>query len=102
MARPQSELDAILNAIPGVTKAYFQAPTSGLSAPYIIYEPGVRNDVSFADNVKYLLKKGYSVVVVDRNPDSLIPDHVENLPHTEFVRYYRANGLHHFAFQLFF
>jgi hypothetical protein len=102
MARPLSELQATLKDLDGVEDAYIQAPTSGMKYPCIMIERDSPTDVSFADNVKYLFKKGYSVIVVDRNPLSLVPDQVEGLPHSRFDRYYVTNGLHHFAFQLFF
>jgi hypothetical protein len=102
MARPLSELQAILKGLDGVEDAYIQAPTTGMKYPCIVIERDAPTNVSFADNVKYVLKKAYSVIVVDRDPQSLIPDYVEGLPHSRFERYYRADGLHHFAFQLFF
>ena len=102
MARSRTELHDLLESLDGVTNAYFQAPSSGMTYPCIVYEPSAPNQVSFADNVKYLRKKGYTVIVVDRDPDSLIPDQVEELPNSRYDRYYRTNGLHHFAFQLFF
>lgn len=102
MARPRSQLHEILKGLNGVKDAYFQAPTTGMEYPCIVYEPSPRNDVSFADNIKYLNKKRYQITVIDRNPDSLIPDQVEGLPYTQFDRYFRTAGLHHFVFQLFF
>lgn len=102
MARTLADLQAILVNLDGVEAAYIQAPTSGMLDPCIMIERDSASDVSFADNIKYLFKKGYSVIVIDRNPHSLIPDLVEGLPHSRFERYYRANGLHHFAFQIFF
>lgn len=102
MARPLSDLQEILKNLEDVTDAYIQAPTSGMTYPCIMIERDSASAVSFADNIKYLFKKGYSVIVVDRNPHSLIPDLVEGLPHSRFERYYKADGLHHFAFQLFF
>lgn len=102
MARSPAELQAILKGLPGVTDAYLQPPTSGMVEPYIIIEPSAPWDVSFADNIKYAFKKGYTVIVVDRAPDSLVPDLVHALPHCSFSRYYKVDGLHHFAFQLFF
>lgn len=100
MARSQQELQELLSSIEGVQKAYFQQP-SEITTPCIIYERST-SDVSFADNIKYRFLKGYTVIVVDRAPDSLIPDQVEELPHTRFERFYRANGLNHYVFQLFF
>jgi hypothetical protein len=50
----------------------------------------------------YLLFKRYQVTVLDREPDSLIPDQVEALPHSRFDREYVVDGLNHFVFDLFF
>jgi hypothetical protein len=102
MARPQSQLHEILVALPGVTDAYFQPKTNDqLEYPCITY---TRDDsfVSHADNLKYLLKKRYTVIVIDRNPDSAIPDLVESLPFTKFDRSYVSAGLNHYAFNLYF
>lgn len=101
MARSQTELQAILEGLEGVQAAYFQAPTS-LVYPCIVYERGLPSNVRYADNLKYLLLKGYTVTVIDRNPLSLIPDLVEGLKHCEFNRFFRTDGLNHFVFQLYF
>ena len=102
MARPLSELHSLLSGLAGVTKAYRQPPTQGMQTPYIVYEPSTPYEIEYADNIKYRYLKGYSVIVVDRNPDSPIPDLVEGLPYSRFDRYYRADGLHHFAYRMFF
>lgn len=101
MARPLSELQSIMADLSGVKKAYIQPPTS-LEYPCIMIERGNPSDYSFADNVKYWLKKGYTITVIDRDPHSLIPDLVEGLPHSEFDRSFRTDGLYHTVFQLFF
>lgn len=102
MARTLSDLQALMKGLNGVDEAYIQAPTSGMKDPCIMIERGLPSDVSFADNVKYLFKKGYTITVVDRSPDSLIPDLVEELPYCQFNRFFRVNGLNHFVFQLYF
>lgn len=102
MARPRSELHVILEAIEGVNDAWFQEdPTKTLNYPVIVY---ARDDSFslYADNIKYLFKKRYTVTVIDRDPDSLIPDLVELLPLTTFDRFYKSAGLNHFAFKLYF
>ena len=101
MAQPLSDLQVLLKGLAGVADAYVQAPTD-MKYPCIMIERGLPSDVSFADNIKYLLKKGYTITVVDRSPDSPIPDLVEALPHCRFDRFFRTNGLNHFVFQLFF
>lgn len=102
MARPRTELHAILKSLDNAEEVYFQADeTSTLKFPCIIYE---RFDswVAYADDVKYLGKKRYNVIVVDRNPDSLLSDEVEDLPLTKFDRFYKASGLNHFVYKLYF
>lgn len=102
MARPRTELHDILKGLAGVEDAYFQAPTTAMQYPCIVYERGSGNWVRFADNLKFVLLKDYTVTIIDRNPDSLIPDLVEALPHSRFDRFFRTDGLNHFVFQLFF
>lgn len=100
MAQPRSELQAVLEGLDGVEAVYFQPPTS-MVYPCIMYDRA-ESDVTYADNIKYLFKKRYQVIVIDRNPDSLIPDQVEALPYARFDRFYRVNGLNHTVFQLFY
>lgn len=100
MARPRLDLQALLESLNGVKAVYFQAPTVMVD-PCILFERQ-DSDAKYADNIKYRFKKGYSVIVIDRDPDSSIPDQVEALPYTRFSRFYRANGLNHFAFQMYY
>lgn len=102
MARPLSELQALLKGLDGVKDAYIQPDPRGLAYPCIMIERGLPSDVSFADNVKYLLKKGYTITVMAREPDSPIPDLVEGLPDCRFDRFFRNDGINHFVFQMFF
>lgn len=102
MARSQSQLQSILENLDGVQAAYFQPKMNDkLAYPCIIYE---RDDsfVSHADNVKYVFYKRYTVTVIDRKPDSLIPDLVEQLPFTRFDRKFTRDGLNHTVFNLYF
>jgi hypothetical protein len=46
--------------------------------------------------------KQYQVTVIDRNPDSELPDMVEELPLCSFDRYFAADSLNHYVFTLFF
>lgn len=102
MARPLSELVSVMSALDGVEKAYIQAPTTGLVYPCIMIERGSPSDYKFADNTKYHLLKAYTITVIDRSPDSAIPDLVEGLPYVRFDRFFRTDNLNHFVFQLFF
>lgn len=102
MARPLGELQAILLALEGVTAVYIQPPTDGLEYPCIMIERDLPSDVSYADNKILYFKKAYTVTVMDRAPDSDIPDLVEGLQYSSFNRGFRSDGVHHFVFQMFF
>lgn len=81
---------------------YFQSPPDpGMSYPCIIYNRD-NSRAEFAGNKLYLHLKRYQVTVVDRNPDTELPDIVEALPFCAFDRYFAADGLNHYVFTLFF
>lgn len=83
-------------------KVYFQPPeTVKLSYPCIIYKLAVESP-QYADNLKYLGMKRYTVTIIDRNPDSEIPDAVSLLPYCKFDRSYSADYLNHFVYELYF
>ncbi len=101
MARSQQDLQTLLSGIEGVQAAYLQPPSTGMDYPCIKYERD-NSWVSRADNLMYLFFKRYQVTVIDRDPDSAIPDLVEALPHTRFDRYYVAANLNHWVYNLYF
>lgn len=72
-----------------------------LKYPCIIY---VRDtvDVSYADNSRYRDSKRYTVTVIDRNPDSPLPDKVGELPLCSHNRFFTADDLNHDVFTLYF
>lgn len=102
MARPLSELQTLLKELDGVEDAYIQPPTEGMKYPCIMIERGLPSSVNRADNRIHILKKAYTITVMDRAPDSPIPDLVEGLQYVRYDRFFRANGLNHFVFQMFF
>lgn len=106
MARSQLLLQSNLETLmKNVNVAYennvFFQPPSFLPEPAIKYQREASH-VSHADNVKYLFLKRYQVTVIDRDADSLIPDRVEALSHCGFDRFFVANGLNHWVYNLFF
>jgi hypothetical protein len=96
------ELQAILVELLGSPNVYFQPPpTIQMSYPCIVYKRDDENS-KFADNLPYSRKKRYQVTVIDRDPDSEIPDKVAQLPSCIFDRFYTAENLNHDVYQLFF
>lgn len=96
------ELHKILVDILGSSNVYFQPPeTIKMKYPCIVYERG-SGDTIFADNNPYRFTKRYQVTVIDRDPDSLIPDKVSVLPMCTYDRHYTVDNLNHDIFNLYF
>jgi len=94
------DLQALLEDI--TPKVYFQPPTNvRLEYPCIIYRRDDEN-AKYAGNRLYNRTKLYQVTVIDRNPDSALPDAVRNLPLCSFDRHFTADSLNHDVFNLYF
>lgn len=97
---PRLELQALLEEL--APNVYFQPPANvQLVYPCIIYKRDFAQ-ATFADNAMYRNTKRYMVTVIDRDPDSPIPDKVAALPMCIFNRFYTADNLNHDVFNLFF
>lgn len=81
---------------------YFQPPTNlVMSYPCIMYQRD-GSSTRFADNKAYSHAKRYQVTVIDRDPDSILPDKVEEQAFCQFDRFFTADQLNHWVFTLFF
>lgn len=91
-----------LKTLLGSAYVYFQPPESiKMIYPCIVY--GLDDiDIKHANNKTYLNKKRYSIIVIDKNPDSIIPDKFLLLPMCSFDRFYTADNLNHWVFSLYF
>lgn len=96
------QLQSILEAVLGSRNVYFQPPEAfKMAYPCIRYERDNAKSV-FANNAPYRHTKRYQVTVIDRDPDSAIPDRVAALPLCTFSRHYTADGLNHDVYSLYF
>lgn len=94
------DLHNVLKAIPGVTNAYFQPPaTIMMTYPCIVYSRSGEN-ARYADDEKYNRRIRYTVTVIDRNPDSDIPDHVSRLQYCRWTNHMVVENLHHDSFEI--
>lgn len=99
MAKRQ-ELHQLLKTI--VDNVYFQPPPNiQLSYPCIIYTRDF-GDTKFADNIPYRHMTRYMVMVIDRDPDSVIPSKVSSLPRSAYTRFFTADNLNHDVFSLYY
>ena len=95
------ELQKILKDALGSNKVYFQ-PTESvkLSYPCIIYEE-VKGETTRADDGLYIYRKAYSVLIIDKDPDSAIPDRVRALRLCDTGNPYKADNLYHWPFTIY-
>lgn len=98
----RSDLQLILENILGSRNVYFQPPPSLIMKyPAIVYNRDDRS-TEWAGNAPYKHMKGYSITVIDEDPDSDIPDKVADLPMCVFERFYTADKLNHDVYKIFF
>lgn len=96
---PRQTLHDMLKAI--TPRVYFQPPANvAMQYPCIRYERN-GSDNDYAGNLLYRHAKRYSVTVIDRDPDSTLPDQVEALQMCELDQFFTSDDLNHWVFTLF-
>lgn len=96
------ELQALLESLLGSGNVYFQPPPSvSMKYPCIVFKLDGEHKI-FANNKPYSRKARYSVTVIDKNPDSLIPAKIAELPMSDFNRFYSADNLNHTVYNLYY
>jgi hypothetical protein len=85
-----------------VSNVYFQPPTNiKLEYPCIVYHRDFAN-TKFADGKPYDVVKRYMIMIIDRDPDSEIPDKVAAMPMSLFNRFFTADNLNHDVYSVYF
>lgn len=101
MARTRLELSKLLHEILGSDNVYSRQPSEGMNYPCIKYNL-VGRGARYADNIKYIKSRRWTITIIDENPDSEIPERLEELPYCSFDRSYESDGLNHFVYELYF
>ena len=100
---PRLDLHAILVEALGTTHVYFQPPANvQMQYPCIVYNREINAVTKFADNLPYSYTKRYLVTVIDRDPNSQVPDKIAALKACIFLRFFTANDLNHDVFHIYF
>lgn len=80
---------------------YFQPPNQQqLNYPCIVYQRDGYVELH-ADNTNYRYTQRYQVTIIDRDPDSSLPEHVRALPMCAFNRWFASDDLNHDVYTLF-
>lgn len=96
------EFHSLLTEVLGSENVYFQPPsTFQMRYPCIVYELSGKN-VRYADNGNYLVMNQYTLTVIDRNPDTLIPDKIQELNRCRLNRVFTASNLNHYVFEIYY
>jgi hypothetical protein len=96
------ELQTLLETVLGSRNVYFQPPpTVEMKYPCIVYNLD-NMDTRFADNYPYKLEKRYVLTIIDKDPDSLIPDRIALLQKCTFDRHFVTDNLNHNIFTIYF
>lgn len=94
------ELHELLKTL--APNVYFQQPTSmQMEYPCIEYHR-TDEDVKHANNLPYINKRRYQATVIDRNPETEIPDEMSKLALCRNVRFFTKDGLNHYVYDLYY
>lgn len=105
--KTRQELHEVLTGIAAefeipASHVYYQPPaTIKMRYPCIVYNRN-RTKTRYANNAPYTLTRLYTVTVVDKDPDSEIPDRVALLPMCEHNRTFTVDNLYHYVYDLYF
>ena len=98
----RAELQRELESLLGSRNVYYQPPeTVKMEYPAIRYS---RSDVDtkFANNVPYIHKNKYELMVIDRKPDNKVIEALLKMPMCTFDRHYTADNLNHDVLTLYY
>lgn len=96
------QLHQTLCDILGTNNVYYRAPSRKMKYPCIIYDLD-GSDVRPADDIPYFRKRRWSLTVIDEDPDSEIPEHLQDgMRYCRFERSYLADGLNHFVHTIYY
>ncbi len=102
MAKDRLSLHSLLVGLLGSSNVYFQPPaTLKMGYPCIIYK---LDDVQsiHASNQRYINNKRYFITVVDKNPDTKLPDKILDLEYSSFEDHFVNDGLNHYMCSLYY
>jgi len=96
------DLQDLLVEILDSDHVYFQPPNNvTIQYPCIVYNRELIVP-TWAENKPYSLDNRYLVTVIDRDPESEVPDKIAALPKCVHDRFFTADNLNHNVFKLFF
>jgi len=100
MAKDRLALHGVLVDILGSEHVYYDPPeTIKMVYPCIVYEHS-SNPSRHADDLPYKVDSIYTVISIDRNPESTVPDLIGQLRGAAFDRHFVSDNLHHYVYRV--
>ncbi len=98
-----SRLDLHAELLTFLPNVYFQPPsTIQMTYPCIVYNK-TGKDKQFANDGVYLSRQEYRVMVIDKDPDSVVADNIEEyFEHCAISQYYTVDNLNHTTLNLYY
>lgn len=94
------EFHEMLCSLLGSRNVYFQPPaTIRMKYPCIVYEAQAMAS-RHASNVPYAFSDRYRVIVIDKDPDSILPKKIAKLQGARAAQPYTSDNLHHWPFEV--
>ena len=96
-------LQAKFEEILGSRNVYFQPPASvSMRYPAIRYELKEFRNRSANNSSSYISSTGYECIYISKDPagEDFLKAMLQ-IPYCHFVRYYRAENLHHYTFTIY-
>lgn len=96
------ELQNILETLIGNRHVYYQPPENlKMEYPCIRYS---KSDIlsNHADNINYINKINYEIIVIDKNPDNVVIEKILELPLSSYDRHYVSDNLNHDVIRLYY
>lgn len=101
MVNDREESQALFEELLGSRNVYYQPPEN-LQMKYDAIRYSLKNiSTTNADNVKYLKKRCYEVIVISRKPDPEIVGKILDLEYCTLDRTYKWDNLYHYVFTLY-
>jgi hypothetical protein len=96
------ELHNKLVTLFGNNHVYYQPPENlKMEYPCIRYS---KSDITsrHADNINYVNKTSYEIVIIDKHPDNVVIEKILELPLSSYDRHYISDNLNHDVIRIYY
>ena len=86
----------------GNNHVYYQPPENlKMEYPCIRYS---KSDITsrHADNINYVNKTSYEIVIIDKHPDNVVIEKILGLPLSSYDRHYISDNLNHDVIRIYY